>query len=181
MATTASARRYAQAVFEIALKGSEMDKWREEIGLIARAAVYPGVHAILESPRVPFANKQDLLRKLLPSLSPLGMNLAYVVVKAGQLGILDRMADIYGDTVDSHKGIVHAEVVTMLPLEDDDKRFVSDWLGKLSGKTVVLEARTDADILGGLVVRMGDQVIDASVRTRLDRLKRNLLKVGSPA
>lgn len=179
MATTAAARRYAQAVFDIAVERNELDKWGKELAEIAGVFADASVHAVLESPRVPFSKKQELLGRALPGLSPLGLNLAYLLVKAGRIGIAAALVERYGALVDEHLGIVHAQVTTVLPLDDGEKGQVSDWLGRLSGKKVVFEASADARILGGLIVRMGDQVIDASVRSRLERLKRNLLKAGS--
>ncbi|MDO8473921.1 MAG: ATP synthase F1 subunit delta [Dehalococcoidia bacterium] len=179
MATTAAARRYAQAVFDIAVERGELDKWRRELAAIAAAFADAGVHGVLESPRVPFAKKQELLNKALPGLSQLGLNLAYLLTKAGRIGIARDLGTSYGVLVDEHLGVVLAQVISAMPLDDAAKWQVSEWIGQLSGKKVVLEAKADAEILGGLVVRMGDKVIDASVRTRLERLKRNLLKAGS--
>lgn len=181
MATGAAARRYAQAVFEIAAERSELDEWREELAEIARVLGDPEVHAVLESPRAPFVAKQELLRRALPGLSPLALNLAYLLVRAGRLAIVDQMVETYGQLADAYKGIVHADVVSAIVLSDEDRRYVSEWLQKMSGKKVVLETRTDPNIIGGLVVRVGDRVIDASVRTRLERLKRNLMTAGRRA
>ena len=181
MATAAAARRYAQAVFDIAWARSELDRWRDEIREIVRVTADAQVHAVLESPRVPFAEKQEVLGKLLPGLSPLVMNLAYLLVKAGKLGIAGRMLEIFSGMVDAHKGIAHAEVTTAVQLDEQEQRLLADWLGLQSGKQVVLQNRLDPGIIGGVIVRVGDQVMDASVRTQLDRMKRNLLKAGTPA
>lgn len=179
MATTAAARRYAQAVFDIAVERNELEQWGKELALIAGVLADASVHAVLESPRVPFAKKQELLNKALPGFSPLGLNLAYLLVKAGRIGIVLDLVERYGALVGACQGIVNAQVTSVMALDEGEKRQISDWLGELSGKKVVLEAKADAQILGGLVVRMGDKVIDASVRSRLERLKRNLLKAGS--
>ena len=141
----------------------------------------PEVHAVLENPRAPYVAKQELLRRALPGLSPLALNLAYLLVRAGRLAVVDQMVETYGQLADAHNGIVHADVVSAIVLSDEYRRCVSEWLQKMSGKKVVLEARTDPSIIGGLVVRVGDRVIDASVGTRLERLKRNLMRAGGRA
>lgn len=179
MATTAAARRYAQAVFDIALERNELEKWGKELAEIAAVLADSGVHAVLESPRVPFAKKQELLQKALPGLSLLGLNLAYLLAKAGRMGIAQDLYERYATLVDDHLGVVHAQVTSVLPLGDGEKTQISAWLGEMSGKKVVFEGKADSRILGGLIVRMGDRVIDASVRSKLERLKRNLLKAGS--
>ncbi|MBI2858625.1 MAG: ATP synthase F1 subunit delta [Chloroflexi bacterium] len=181
MATVAAARRYAQAVFDIASTRSELDRWRDEIREIVRVTADAQVYAVLESPRVPFAEKQEVLNKLLPGISPLVMNLAYVLVKARRLNIAGRMLEIFSGMVDAHKGIVHAQVTTAVQIDEQEQQFLADWLGRQSGKQVMLQNRLDPGIIGGVVVRVGDQVMDASVRTKLDRMKRNLLKAGTPA
>ncbi|MBI2958533.1 MAG: F0F1 ATP synthase subunit delta, partial [Chloroflexi bacterium] len=106
MATAAAARRYAQAVFEIADERGELDKWRQELAELSRVLRDPPVVAVLESPAVPFAGKQELLKKALLGLSPLALNLAYVLVKAGRLAIVDQMAEAYNAFADDRLGIV---------------------------------------------------------------------------
>ncbi|MBI2958152.1 MAG: ATP synthase F1 subunit delta, partial [Chloroflexi bacterium] len=114
-------------------------------------------------------------------LSPLALNLAYVLVKAGRLAIVDQMAEAYNAFADDRLGIVHARLSSAVPIGGEEQGRVEQWLEEYSGKKVVLESTIDPQLLGGLVIRMGDKVFDASVRTRLERLKRNLLRAGGGA
>jgi F-type H+-transporting ATPase subunit delta len=76
--------------------------------------------------------------------------------------------------VDEHQGVAHAQVVTAVPLSERDKREVEERLSQMIGKKLVVEAEVDPTIMGGLVARIGDRLIDGSTRTRLTDLRRRL-------
>ncbi|MEW6034558.1 MAG: ATP synthase F1 subunit delta [Chloroflexota bacterium] len=181
MATTAAAKRYAQAIFELAIERGELDRWREELPQVAEALTDATLAPLLESPRVPFTSKQELLQASLKGLSPLALNLSYLLAKKGKAAIASRIASEYVRLLDSHQGIEHAEVVSAVPLSQEEREAISRRLGEVTGRRVVLESRTDPAIIGGLVIRIGDRLIDGSVRTRLQNLKRDLGKVGGRA
>ena len=136
----------------------------------------PLVFAFLESPRINFEEKGRILRQGLEGVNPLVMNLALLVVARGRL---DRVADMvleYGQLVDEQRGIAHAEVATAVPIELEDKDKLIRYLSDLVGLKIVLTERVDPSIIGGLVARVGDKIIDGSTRSRLLALRESLLK-----
>jgi len=80
--------------------------------------------------------------------------------------------------LDVHRGIEHAEVIAALPLNDENREAISRWLGQMVEHRVVIDARIDPSILGGFIARIGDRLIDGSIRQRLETLKRKLVEAG---
>ena len=76
--------------------------------------------------------------------------------------------------LDAHRGIERAEVVSAVPLDDAQRDNVADMLARTSGKEIRLSTRVDPEILGGMVIRVGDRVMDGSARTRLQSMRREM-------
>ena len=87
------------------------------------------------------------------------------------------MIDHFGVLLRAERGIVLAEVRTALPLEDEQRRAVTERLGELTGETVEMNEVVDESLIGGIAVRIGDRLYDASVRNRLERLRARLTAV----
>jgi len=171
----ASARRHAQAAFQIALERDELDTWRGDLGRIAEAVGDPVLRPLLESPKVPLSEKARILSQWLEGVNPLAMNLACLLVARGRLGIVEEMVAEYGRLVDAYRGIAHAEVATAVPLEEGEKDRIRRRLSQLVGKDIVLGVKVDPSLIGGLVVRVGDKLIDGSTKSRLLSLRESLV------
>ncbi|HUU62739.1 MAG TPA: ATP synthase F1 subunit delta [Dehalococcoidia bacterium] len=172
----AAARRHAQAAFQIALEREELDLWRGDLERLSEALKEPLLFTFLESPRIHFEEKARILRQGLEGLNPLVMNLALLLVSRGRLHLVSDMVLEYGRLVDEHRGIAHAEVTTAVPLEPDEKDKLVHRLGDLVGREIVLTTRVAPAIIGGLVARVGDKLIDGSTRSRLLALRESLMK-----
>lgn len=171
---TAAARRYAQAVFQLAIEKNEIDRWKADLDAISGLVKNPDLRSILENPKIPIEEKQRVIRKLLPDLAPLAVNLASLLIVKGRLAVTDQIAAEYQLMVDAHHGLERAEVVTAVPLDEEDTGKLKERLEALLGKQVVLTSRVEPAILGGLVARIGDRLIDGSTLTNLLTLKRRL-------
>lgn len=169
-----AARRYAQAVLELALEQNETEGWAADLAALAAVLGQPEAVAFLESSKVPPQGKEQFLRATLGGLRPLAMNLARLLVSRGRTAIAPQILAEYRRLLDERQGVAHAQVVTAVPLADRERQLVTTKLADLTGKMVVVEPRVDPHILGGLVVRIGDKLIDASTRARLLALKRSL-------
>jgi len=172
------ARRYAQAIFEIALTRQELDRWLTDLGIIVRLGKDPGIIAFLESPKYSFDDKAKLLTEHLTDLSPMALNLVYLLVMRGRLGMVGDIAVEYQRRLDDYHGIAPAEIITAVPLNDEDERRLSEHLGVLIGKKVVLKTEVDASLVGGVIARVGGKLLDGSVRNKLEVLKRELGGAG---
>ena len=176
MARVASARRHAQAVFQIALERGELDLWRGDLERISEAMKDPLIYAFLESPKIRFDEKARVLSQHLEGVNPLAMNLAYILIARRRLGIAGDIVAEYQRLVDEHRGIAQAEVATAVPVDEEVKDKLVHRLGALVGKEIVLSTRVDPSLIGGLVARVGDKLIDGSTRAKLDTLRNSLIE-----
>ena len=177
MARRAYARRYAQAVFEIALETGELDRWQSDLRKIISVVGDAAFMALLESPKFHFDDKARLLSERLEGVNPLALNLVRLLVTKGKLGMIGDIADEYQRLVDNYRGIEGAEVAevtTAIPLDDEDKIKLAQRLTSLVGKPVVLKPKVDSSLIGGVIIRVGDKLIDGSIRNKLLALKRDL-------
>jgi F-type H+-transporting ATPase subunit delta len=170
-----AARRYAQAAFDIAREKGELDRWAEDVQAIADLVAQPGVADVLASSRVPFDAKARLLRSGLPDVGSLAMNLAQLLAEKGRIVLAGQVREEYQRLMDEHRGVAQAVVLSAVPLSDDERRAVARRLHDLTGKEIVLETQVEPEILGGLVARVGDRLIDGSTRGRLLALKESLV------
>ena len=178
MRRISSAKRYAQAVFELALERNEFESWQEGLKKIVDLTTDKKLMALLENPSLSFAAKKSLLQERLAEINPLASNFAFLLVSKG---ILKRSGDIsekYNDLLDTHRGIERAKVTTVLPLGDQEKEAISQRLGKIIERKVVVDAQVEPSIIGGFIARIGDMLIDGSVHQKLETLKRTLFGVG---
>ena len=176
MARVASAKRHAQAVFQLALDSNEVESWRSQLKTIAATLTDPELTAILENPKVHLSDKVQLIRRCLPELNELALNFTYLLVARQRMRILDQIVAEYERMADAHQGLEHAEVITAIPLDEEDKEKLAERLATMTGKQVVLSADVDPAIIGGFVARVGDKLIDGSTRARLEDLKQKLVQ-----
>jgi F-type H+-transporting ATPase subunit delta len=165
------AKRYAQAAFEIARGRDSLEEWATDLALVAQVMADPQAAAVLSSTKVALADRYRLLEAILAEIDPLVMNLARLLVAKGRVGVASQVAEAYRDLVDEHSGVAHARVVTAVPLDDAERRAVEDRLSQVTGKKVVAHLEVETDIVGGLVARVGDRLIDGSTRSKLLALK----------
>ena len=174
MARVAAARRYAQAVLAIALERDELDRWQADLDVMATAMTEPTLASLCENPRIPMRDKIRLLRDGLAGLNPLAVNLACLLVARGRLELVGQLAAEYRRLANARRGIEEAEVITAVLLEDGERERLSRHLSTISGKAIHLTTRLDPAIIGGFVARIGDRLIDGSLRTRLRALRQSL-------
>jgi len=171
-----AAKRHAQAAFQNALERDELEIWRGDLERLSALVKDPLIFAFLESPRINFEEKARILRQGLEGVNPLVMNLALLLVARRRLDLLADMVLEYGRLVDEYRGIAHAEVATAVPIELEEKDKLIRHLSDLVGMKIALTDRVDPSIIGGLVARVGDKIIDGSTRSRLHALRASLLK-----
>jgi len=174
MASKKSGKRYARAAFELAVEEGDPAVWQVGLGKLAALADDERTAALLQNPRLPFEAKRTLLREGLGETSPLVLNLACILLRKDGLGIARDIAREYDALLDDYNGLQRVEVVTAFPLDGEETQTISRQLAELIGRTIVIDARVDSSMLGGLKARVGDMLIDGSVRSRLDDLRRAL-------
>ncbi len=159
---------------EIALQKRELEAWRARLQALAQVTRDPETQAILENPRVPLSLKKQLLAEKLEGQNQMVLNLAFLLATRGKTLLAPDIAAAYEDLLNHHYGLQPAEVTTAVPLDEAEKEKLVKYLSDVTGKKVLVTTRVDPGIIGGLVARAGDQLIDGSIRSRLAELKRSL-------
>jgi len=174
-----AAKRYAEAAYLLAREEGKEEAWT--VGLAAMGALFGDEQArmFFENSRVPMAQKLQLVERALAGVDPLVVNLARLLLRRGRTSLGPQIADAFQRLVQESKGISHATVTSAVLLSAEDQRAVAQRLRELTGGEVVLETEVDEGILGGLVVRIGDRLIDGSTKSRLLALKRRLAGAGT--
>jgi F-type H+-transporting ATPase subunit delta len=162
-------------VFEIASETGFFDAWADDLRMIASFTDEPEVAGLLASGRVPREQKLRLLSAGLENqIGPLAWNLVRLLEQRGKTDIAREIQQQYQERVDEQRGVAHAVVTTAVPLADDERQAVAQRLSALTGKQVDVTAVVDDSIIGGIVARIGDELIDGSTKSRLVALKRRL-------
>ncbi len=172
-----TAKRYALAAFQIARESGQLESWARDIETAQQAIQDPSLRAYLELPKVTIERKTDSLRTALPGANPLLLNLMALLTSRRSLGLLPRIVSEYQRLMDAHLNRERAEVATAIPLEREQSDRLAQQLRQLLGKEVILTSRVDPEVLGGLVARVGDRMIDGSARGRLMALRKSLAEV----
>ena len=175
MARKVYARRYAQAVFEIALEKKELERWQSDLQKIASTVGDVAFLAALESPKIKFDDKIKFVSERLSDISPLALNLVRLLITRAGIGMIGAIAEEYRRLLDSYRGIETAEVITAIPLDAEDMQKLTKNLGALVGKKVVLKSEVDPGVIGGFVARVGGKLLDGSTRSKLAALRRELV------
>ena len=140
MAKKANPRRFAQAVFDIALEKNELDLWQSDLQKVVDAIGEGDFLAALESPKIKFEVKSRLLKERLGSINPLALNLLLLLVTKSGIGMIGEIAREYRLLLNAHRGIQSADVITALPLDDKEQQELSEKLGKLVDARVELKS-----------------------------------------
>ncbi len=175
MARGASARRYAQAVFAIALEQGEPDRWLDDLALLSDAMANDDFANFLDAPQPTLSQKINLIEETLgDSVSRLALNLISLLASRNSARLARSITESYQEMLDEHNGIERAEIVSAVTLSDEQQQRIEAMLKDIVGKEITATSRVEPQILGGFVARVGDKVIDGSTRTRLDDLRRQL-------
>lgn len=174
-----TARRYAEAVFQIAQRDGTVDQWLEQLDRVAAAVTDEEVVRRLEDPAVSFTERHAAFRSLFTGnmLEPL-YSLLGIVLRRRRLELLPGIAREYRTLYNRSAGIVEATATSAGELDASEVKALRGRLEKMTGASVELRLAVDPALLGGVQVRMGDVLLDGSVRGRLERLRDRITSGG---
>lgn len=176
MARESAARRYAEAAFEVAVRDREIEAWRSQLDTTAAIVEDERVGRTLANPSIPLEARVVMARKAFGSIAgDKVMNLIGLTLRRGRIEELPRIAAEFRRLDDQRQGITHATATSADALTPDETRALTERLEQLTGGKVALDLQVDPSLLGGVVVRIGDRLIDGSVRSRLERLRNQLV------
>jgi F-type H+-transporting ATPase subunit delta len=172
-----AARRYVQAIVELAREEGSFDTWERDLAAIAQLGYEPTVIAFLENPSVDDARKIKLVDGALSDVSAQARNLVHMLIARRRTRLIPDIIELFDEAIRLERGVVLADVTTADPIDGVAKEVVKRQLKAFAGREVELRTHVDESIIGGVVARIGDQVIDGSVVNQLRRL-RTRLSVG---
>jgi F-type H+-transporting ATPase subunit delta len=172
------ARRYAKALFGLGVDEGAYDRYGQELDDLAR--IYEGsadLRLALENPVVKPSEKLAILRTILPRVapSPHVQRFALLLLERGRITLLRAIARAYRQLADGRAGQVRATITSAAQLGAVDLARIRGALEKRTGRKVIVETAVDPDLIGGIVARVGDLVLDGSVRAQLNEMRRRLL------
>jgi F-type H+-transporting ATPase subunit delta len=177
----AIARRYAGAMFEIGLKQNKLDRTLEDVKEIAQVFANRKLAYLLREPKIPAQRKETAIHQaLVGKVLPSSLNLALLVVQRRLTDLMPNIGSELEKLVLNYKNQAIAQVTTATKLDDAQMNLIKQALERRTGKTILVETKVQPEILGGVITRIGDQVIDGSIRYRLSALRQQLLS-GSPS
>jgi F-type H+-transporting ATPase subunit delta len=168
-------RRYAQAYFDLARQAKKVSERRKDLVRAVETLAHPEVADALANPRLSLSDRTRLALDLLDGVGEPARNLVRLLIERHRTGVLSELLEEYDALADRDSGVVRAEVVTAIPVDADLEKRIGRVLGEKLGAEVQTEVRQDPDIIGGLIIRIGDRVIDNSVRTHLEQLRAALV------
>ena len=171
---SSAAKRYVQALTEIAQEQKSFDAWQRDLATLAAIASDDEVLAYFENPGVSDEQKLQAADAVMGDAQPEARTLLRMMIDRRRLRLLPDIADLFREKALAHRGIVMVDVTTADALDDAGEQLVRERLKGIVGKDVELRLHTDANIIGGIVARIGDQVIDGSVLNQLRRLRASM-------
>jgi len=172
---TTAARRYAEAAFSLAKDEDALDRWADELALAADTASRPELARVLGNPAIPLQARREIIRRVLgPRVSPQVVKLVLLLSERGRVESLPAVSTEYRRLLHRERGIVDARVTSAAQLDRAELDALRAKVEGIAGARVDITTAVDPALIGGLTIRVGDTLIDASVRGRLERLRERL-------
>jgi F-type H+-transporting ATPase subunit delta len=172
-------RVYARALFEAAQEKGRLEPVREQLEqVVTAAAEVPELRELLRNPQLDPRARAAALEDVLAGGDELLRNFLLVLVDKGRIGELEVVAEEFERLVAEAEGVLSAELTTAIELSDADERRLLQQIEDASGRKVEATSHVDPELIGGIVLQVGSHRLDASVRGRLDRLRRALVGAG---
>jgi F-type H+-transporting ATPase subunit delta len=169
---TAAAKRYARAVFELAESEGQVGEWVRRLAQMRDVLSDPEVARALANPTIATEQRMAIVSDLFDGIE--ATNLAKLLIESDRVRDVGAIADEFQRLADEAAGRVRATVTTAVELSSKDRDRVAEELSKRLGREIHLDVLVDPAILGGLKLQYGDRLVDASVATRLQQLRRRL-------
>lgn len=175
------ALKYAQAIFELASEKDKVAEAREQLIMVETTiAGHEEFAKLIYHPRIPAAAKSETLSKVFSQeLTDFVYKFLLLLVNKRRESLLPAIVREFQNFVNQANQVIEAEVTTALPLSDDEQQALAAKLKMATGKNVLVKMQLDSAILGGVIVKIGDKLIDGSVLRQLQVLKTSLLNSGA--
>ena len=178
MSTETIARRYSTALADIVLGNGETEVVKSELNqLNTMFATNANLTTVFGNPAIAQLNKEKVLESLIAAAKPTktSANFLRILLRNGRLGQLGAINDRFDSVLEERGGVVSAEIISARELPEAERSAFQTNLEKLTGKKVNIHYAVDKEIIGGVVTRIGSTIYDGSVKTKLEKLKEQLV------
>ena len=166
---------YARSLFEVAKEQGKLDEVREQLGQVADAINDDHeLQVFFFSPYFSTEEKKEGLGKVLDGADPAVLNFLELLVEKHRTPALFRIRRAYDELWEHENKLLPVTITSAVELDEDVARRIGEQIGEQTGQRVELTQTVDPDIIGGLVLRVGNSILDASIRNRLDNLRKNV-------
>jgi ATP synthase F1 delta subunit len=168
---------YGRSLFEAALDQDKLDVVREQLGQFADALESDReLQVFFFSPYFATQEKKDGLHRAVDGAEPIFLNFLELLLENHRMPALFRIRREYDRLWEHHNTLLPVSVTSAVELDDQTVRHIGDRIAEQTGRKIELSSAVEPDILGGIVVRVGNQVLDASIRNRLETLRKQVVR-----
>lgn len=165
------ARPYAEAVFQLAREKSNLAGWSDMLALLAAVAADPQVQACINNPNVSTQQIENLILGIAGAkLDGTGRNFVQVLAQNRRLELLPQIQALYEERRHENEGVLEARIISALPINDEQTKQLVARLETKYQRKISAQVELDPQLIGGVKILVGDKVIDATVRGRLDAM-----------
>ncbi|KPJ68131.1 MAG: hypothetical protein AMJ43_01635 [Coxiella sp. DG_40] len=170
------ARPYAKAIFALALADNKLHEWSEMLNVLAYVARNVYVKKVLVDPRVNLQQRASLFIDICAQITDeKQINFLKVLATHRRLAILPVIAECYEQLCNKHENIVKLKIISAMPLPNEQQEKLQQCLQKRIGTKIVAQYKCDQSLIGGIVIRIDDRIIDGSIRGKLQRLEKYIV------
>ncbi len=174
------AQVYARSLFQVAREQGKLDELREQLAQFADALESDRQLAIFFfSPYFSTAEKEQGLERMLDGADESFLNFLRLLIEKHRMPVLFRIRAEYERLWDDENKVLPVEITSAIELDPATTENLGSTIGERTGRKVTLAARVDPEIIGGIVVRVGNSILDASIRNRLEQLRRHVAQGAS--
>ena len=170
------AKTYAQSLFEVGLELETLDSFKEQLGtLVNLLEENADFMELFKTPKISTDAKKKIIEEIFKdTFSSEFLNFLRILFDKGRATHIVEIKQHFDSMLKKHMNIEVAEVISAVKLSDDEKEKLKEKLEKLTGKTIELKTSVTPEIIGGLFIKIGDKVIDSSIKSKLENIKENL-------
>lgn len=169
-----SGKRYAEAIFELALQEHQVEQWATDLELVSQVLQDQEFSAFLNHADVPVDQKIKAIDSVLSQVHPLVRNMTNLLVTKGLAELAPELREAYTELWDQHAGRQRIQVTSAVELDQPELVRIAQFVSGLIDKEVVVSTQVDEGILGGVIIQIGDQLLDGSTRSKLEGLRSRL-------
>ncbi len=170
---------YSEALFDVAVETGKIEAFQDDLnGIVDSFKTYPEFFELFRTPQLSIDEKKEIIETVFAGkINGEVLNFLKIIMDKQRGNEIKAISKAYEKRVYDHKGIEKATVVSAVPLSDAQMAAITEKLEKLTGKRIEMTGKIDKTILGGVTVRIGDRIIDGSIRSRLTDVKEDLARL----